>query len=118
MAARRCSTCSRNYALHVWECPACGTKTWPLQEENPDTEATPAQASADYEFVLGSVDARIYDPAADRKIVSWRATCFERLGFTVTQAAALALRRDVDREKVEAMLGAGARPLQVVAILL
>lgn len=58
------------------------------------------------------------DDPYDAKLVSWRALCFERLGFTALAAAALAVRRDVDRERVSTMVGAGATPEQVVAILL
>lgn len=53
-----------------------------------------------------------------RKIVSWRMACFEALGFGPTAAVALSLRRDIDRQVVEDMVGSGARLDQVVEILL
>lgn len=58
------------------------------------------------------------DHPGERKIVSWRADCFERMGFPTLTAVALATRRDVDRERVTNMIRAGATPSQVVAIVL
>lgn len=54
----------------------------------------------------------------DAAVVGWRADCFERLGFPQYLALTLALRRDVDREHVKAMVGAGATPAQVAVIVL
>lgn len=67
------------------------------------------------EYDLRRPDELTYDlqDATQRKIVSWRLSCFERLGFGPTAAVALAIRRDVDREDVESMVGSGC-PLDVV----
>lgn len=71
------------------------------------------------EYVLRAPTAEpLYDPDADAKIVAWRLTSFEDLGFDALYASTLALRRDVDREQVERMIQAGATPDQVREIVL
>lgn len=63
------------------------------------------------------MDARLYDPVADTKIVTWRLDSFERLGFDALEASALSVRRDIDREHVERMLKGGASHAQVMGIV-
>lgn len=63
------------------------------------------------------MDARLYDPVPDNKIVRWRLDSFERLGFGVLEASALSVRRDIDREDVERMLKGGASHAQVMSIV-
>lgn len=72
------------------------------------------------EYEMRAPDDLLYnvEDSKEHRIVLWRLDCFERLGFSPTAAAALAVRRDIDRQKVQDMLLAGARPLQVAAILL
>lgn len=60
------------------------------------------------EYDLRLAEARLYDPDADERIVFWRSACFLERGFQYADALALALRRDVDRAEVEALLDAGA----------
>lgn len=70
------------------------------------------------EYELRTDADRLYDIEADAKVVGWRTDAFKALGFSAFAAAALAVRKDVDREKVQRMVGGGATPLQVAAILL
>lgn len=69
------------------------------------------------EYVM-ALDARHYALPVDEKIVHWRHEVFERLGFNRLQASAIACRKDVDREHVERLHKAGARPSQILAIVL
>jgi hypothetical protein len=69
------------------------------------------------EYTLRTDPARLYDPEGDGKIVDWRILCFMRLGFESLQASALAVRKDIDREAVARLIGRGATPDQVYAIL-
>jgi hypothetical protein len=50
---------------------------------------------------------RYYDPEADAAIIDWRTLSFMELGFNAVQSSVLAMRRDVDREYVERLVGAG-----------
>lgn len=72
------------------------------------------------EYVLGDPFDPTYDvhDPAQRKIVKWRDECFSALGFGPTQALALAMRRDVDREAVTRMVRSGAPHHHVLAIVL
>lgn len=51
---------------------------------------------------------RHYDATEDHKIVSWRELCFLDDGFSPRAARTLALRRDIDRERVSRAVRAGA----------
>lgn len=70
------------------------------------------------EYELRSPGDPTYNVAEERdaRIIEWRTRCFKGLGFTELNAAALAVRRDVDRARVERMLGAGASHVQVMAV--
>lgn len=72
------------------------------------------------EYALRSEVTPTYnlDDAREARIVDWRVTCFEGLGFSPARAGALAMRRDVDRIEVERMAAAGASDEQVCLILL
>jgi hypothetical protein len=63
-------------------------------------------------------DPMLYHPKDDAKIVGWRVDCFEALGFDHVRAVALAIHRDVDRQGVTDLIGAGATPEQVALIVL
>lgn len=54
----------------------------------------------------------------DAQLVDWRILCFQGLGFTELNAVALAMRRDIDRARVESLLKAGASHIQVMAIVI
>lgn len=72
------------------------------------------------EYEMRSAGDPVYNvnDAKERGIVAWRVDCFERLGFRGTAALALAMRRDVDRERVEKLATQGATLQQIVAIFL
>lgn len=72
------------------------------------------------EYELRPADSLTYDASdpEQRKVVSWRVACFEALGFGTTAAIAMAVRKDIDRTQVEAMLSGGATLAQVVEIVL
>ena len=78
------------------------------------------QPEADEEYELRPPGDPLYnlDDPSQRAVVEWKLDCFERLGFAPTAATALALRRDIEREKVESLVAKGARLSEVVAILL
>lgn len=58
------------------------------------------------------------DEPREAAVIGWRAECFEALGFVQYLALVLAQRRDVDREQVQRLIGAGATPAQVADIVL
>jgi len=62
------------------------------------------------EYELRSPDEPVYnlDDPREADIVAWRVACFERAGLTNLDACVLAVRRDVDRQRVEDILAAGA----------
>lgn len=75
-------------------------------------------AGDEYELRPNDTPTYNLDNERDAKIVAWRLSCLERAGLPLLDASAIALRRDIDREHVERMLGAGATPTQVRAIVL
>jgi len=72
------------------------------------------------EYELRPVDDLTYDlsDAEQRKIVGWKVDCFERLGFGVVEASAMAVRRDIERERVESMVRKGASLELILEIVL
>ena len=72
------------------------------------------------EYVLRAPGDLTYDVASpyDAKVIGWRAECFERAGLDALDATALAVRRDVDRERVLKLLAAGCSKDLVVEIML
>lgn len=87
MAARRCSSCSRNYALGVGSCPSCGGQTWHVADGTPDDDA----------------DAQADDPtagvfSANSKVDGWRFDEFVRLGLDLETAERAALERQTADE--------------------
>jgi hypothetical protein len=72
------------------------------------------------EYELHAVDVRLYnlDEPRDAKLVAWRLSCFEAAGIDELTASSLALHRDIDRVKVEAMVKDGATSADLRAILL
>lgn len=59
----------------------------------------------------------VHEPG-DQAIVNWRLECFEAAGMELAAAAALAIRRDIDRARVEVLLARGATSAQVCEMLL
>lgn len=72
------------------------------------------------EYELGLPESPTYNTAdmKEAAIVKWRTECFERIGFVAVAALALAMRKDIDREKVERMVAGGCRPVVAMEILL
>jgi len=64
------------------------------------------------------MNARLYSPDADAKIIDWRLGCFTRLGFSKLDASALSVRRDIDRQVVADMVAGGCPPHVVMDIVL
>lgn len=69
------------------------------------------------EYALQSADSLHYDAEVDASVIAWRVECFQEYGFTHADALALAVRRDVDRERVRLMRAAGALPHTIMRIL-
>lgn len=69
------------------------------------------------EFELSGQSQR-YDLKHDADIISWRYDCFRLRDFDHLDALALAVRRDVARPDVEALLDRGASHVEVALILL
>lgn len=61
---------------------------------------------------------RVYDPNRDADIIRWRARCFLAAGLEPLHVAALAVRRDVDRELVERMAKQGCSSALILGALL
>lgn len=61
-----------------------------------------------------------YDLSDDRelRIVKWRTECFERAGLPPLVSSEIALRKDIDRSRVESLVANGATHDQVRAIVL
>lgn len=70
------------------------------------------------EYTLAAPEVPLYDHRVDQAIVFFRAGSFLSCGFCYADALALALRRDVDRQRVEDLIDQGATPAQVMDILL
>ena len=66
------------------------------------------------------MDAPTYNVEEERdaKLVAWRLECFTRAGVDELTASSLAVRRDIDRVRVERMTAAGATAAELRAILL
>lgn len=64
------------------------------------------------------MDARLYNPDADAKIIDWRLGCFMRLGFSKLDASALSVRRDIDRQRVQDLRDSGCGHAMVMDIVL
>ena len=78
------------------------------------------EAATEEEYDISPPENPIYELAdpEQARIVMWRLDCFEKLGFTRTAATALAIRRDIERTRVEGLVAQGAFPHQVIGILL
>jgi hypothetical protein len=70
------------------------------------------------EYELRGDALRLYDAAVDGKLIDWRVECFMGVGFSATQAVALAVRRDIDRVVVEKAIKAGQSHKHVMEALL
>ena len=70
------------------------------------------------EYERRPLSVRTYDIEHDAKIIAWRIDCFVRAGIEALHANALAIRRDIDRERVERMARAGCSSSRIGAILL
>jgi hypothetical protein len=77
VAARRCSTCARNWSLAEIACPTCGGELWHTEDHDPDT------AGDD-----GEMAARLTDQQSD--LWRYRVRRFRELGFTRPQCIRLA----------------------------
>lgn len=71
-------------------------------------------------FLRASGDWPLYDVNSpyDAQVIEWRAECFKRAGLESLDATALAMRRDVDRERVLKLLAAGCSHSCLLEILL
>jgi hypothetical protein len=54
----------------------------------------------------------------DAELITWRLECFTRVGVDELTASSLAVRRDIDRARVERMVEGGATSSDLRAILL
>lgn len=114
MAARRCSTCGKNWPLHRHACPDCGGPLWHLNEGEPDDTE---DARADEE-----VDAGVFD--SNGKVVEYRVSRFVAMGLSFDDAVKAAKLRDlesqgyaVDLHRFEDLRKAGASAVQALEIL-
>lgn len=58
------------------------------------------------------------EDAKECDMVNWRAKCFLGAGLDIASATALAIRKDIDRVRVETMTAQGATGAQVCGALL
>ena len=70
------------------------------------------------EYELNPDAVRLYDLAADGKLIGWRRDELVKLGFSETMAETIALHRDVDLERVRLMRAGGATCELIERILL
>jgi hypothetical protein len=92
MAARRCSTCSINFPLHVVVCRRCGGQLWHAEALEVDEDWLEYQALEEDE--RAELLASALKP--QRTDTMWREERFLALGFTIPQAERLAAARDAD----------------------
>ena len=84
-----------------------------------ERDRTPYGQGEEYE--LKAADGPpLYDAnqPSDAKIIDWRLGVFGRLGFDVVNALAMALRRDIDSERVKGLIQNGASHELVLSIVL
>ena len=78
----------------------------------------PLGEGEEYELRVNDAPTYNVDEPREAKLVAWRLECFERAGVDALTASSLAVRRDIDRERVTSMAEAGATGPQLRAILL
>lgn len=77
VAARRCSTCARNWPLNELACPTCGGELWHTDDADPGPDDEHGEMS-------------VFLTAAESALWQYRIRRFRQLGFTRHQRIRLA----------------------------